>query len=135
MVDSERPAPTRRTAADLDRLGDRGTARHPRGWRSGRRRRDRDCQKRAGRIGSVPGTLVAHVEVHDPRAYEALLRSGSVGLGASYIAGWWDADDLTAFLRALFGRTRPLLDLMDRLGRAVGERARRPGAAGCAGPR
>jgi cyclopropane-fatty-acyl-phospholipid synthase len=60
------------------------------------------------------------VEVHDPRAYEALLRSGSVGLGASYVAGWWDADDLTPFLRALFGRMRPVLDLMDRLGRAAG---------------
>ena len=74
---------------------------------------------RAHRLGT--GDPVARVEVHDPRAYEALLRSGSVGLGASYIAGWWDVDDLTAFLRELFRRMRPLLDRMDRLGRAVGE--------------
>jgi cyclopropane-fatty-acyl-phospholipid synthase len=61
------------------------------------------------------------VNVHDPRAYEALLRSGSVGLGASYVAGWWDADDLTAFLQALFCRMRPLLTWMDRLGQAVAD--------------
>ena len=74
---------------------------------------------RTHRLGT--GDPVARVEVHDPRAYEALLRSGSVGLGASYIAGWWDADDLTAFLREMFSRMRPLLNWMDRLGRAVGE--------------
>jgi len=55
---------------------------------------------RSHRLGT--GDPVARVEVHDPRAYEALLRSGSVGLGASYVAGWWDVDDLTAFLRELF---------------------------------
>ena len=64
---------------------------------------------------------MARVEVHDPRVYEALLRSGSVGLGASYTAGWWDADDLTAFLRAMFSRMRPLLNRLDRLGQAVGD--------------
>ncbi len=42
------------------------------------------------------GEPMARVTVHDRRAYGALLRSGSVGLGASYVAGWWDADDLTA---------------------------------------
>ena len=74
---------------------------------------------RTHRLGS--GAPVARVEVHDPRAYEALLRSGSVGLGTSYTAGWWDADDLTAFLRAMFGRVRPLLSRLDRLGQAVGD--------------
>jgi len=34
---------------------------------------------RTHRLGT--GDPVARVEVHDPRAYEALLRSGSVGLG------------------------------------------------------
>ena len=74
---------------------------------------------RTHRLGT--GDLVARVNVHDPRAYEALLRSGSVGLGASYVAGWWDADDLTAFLQALFCRMRPLLTWMDRLGQAVAD--------------
>ncbi len=74
---------------------------------------------RTYRLGT--GDIVARVNVHDPRAYEALLRSGSVGLGASYVAGWWDADDLTGFLQALFCRMRPLLTWMDRLGRAVAD--------------
>ena len=74
---------------------------------------------RTRRLGTGPP--VARVVVHNPRVYEALLRSGSVGLGTSYTAGWWDADDLTAFLRAMFGRMRPLLDRLDRLGQAVGD--------------
>ena len=47
------------------------------------------------------GEPVARVTVHDPRTYGALLRSGSVGLGRTYVAGWWDADDLTAVVRLL----------------------------------
>ena len=43
--------------------------------------------------------------------------SGSVGLGTSYVAGWWDADDLTALVRALFRRTRRVRERLDRLGR------------------
>ncbi len=58
--------------------------------------------------------------VHDRRAYDALLRSGSVGLGTSYVSGWWDADDLTALVRALARHTRPLRERLDRLGRASG---------------
>ncbi len=60
---------------------------------------------------------MVRVTVHDPRAYGALLRSGSVGLGSSYIAGWWDADDLTALVQILLRRTRPLRARLDGLGR------------------
>ena len=63
---------------------------------------------------------MARVTVHDPRAYAALLRSGSVGLGASYVAGWWDADDLTALVQVLFRRTGPLRARLDELGHAAG---------------
>lgn len=63
------------------------------------------------------GEPVASVMVHDPRAYGALLFSGSVGLGASYVAGWWDTDDLTTFVRALSRHTRPLRECLDRVGR------------------
>ena len=63
------------------------------------------------------GEPMARVTVHDPRAYGALLRSASVGLGTSYVAGWWDTDDLTSLVRALSRDTRPLRERLDRLGR------------------
>ena len=51
---------------------------------------------------------MARVTVHDRRAYGALLRSASVGLGTSYVAGWWDTEDLTGLVRALLRDTSPL---------------------------
>ena len=66
------------------------------------------------------GEPLARVTVHDRRAYGALLRSASVGLGRSYVAGWWDTDDLTGLVRALVRDTRPLRERLDRLGRAWG---------------
>jgi len=66
------------------------------------------------------GEPMASVTVHDRRAYGALLRSASVGLGTSYVAGWWDTDDLTSLVRALSRDTRPLRERLDRLGRAWG---------------
>jgi cyclopropane-fatty-acyl-phospholipid synthase len=50
---------------------------------------------------SRPDEPVAQVTVADPRTYAALLRRGSVGLGQSYVEGWWDCDDLTALVRIL----------------------------------
>ena len=64
------------------------------------------------------GEPMARVTVHDRRAFAALLRSGSVGLGTSYVAGWWDADDLIGLVRALSRQTRPLRERLDWLGRA-----------------
>ena len=73
---------------------------------------------RTRRLGR--GEVAARVTVHDRRVYRALLRSGSVGLGSSYVAGWWDTDDLTAVVAVLLRRTRPLRHRLDRLGRAIG---------------
>jgi cyclopropane-fatty-acyl-phospholipid synthase len=75
----------------------------------------------SGRTTSLgSGDPVANVAVHDARTYGALLRSGSVGLGSSYIAGWWDADDLTALVRVLLRDTATMRRGMDALGRFAG---------------
>jgi cyclopropane-fatty-acyl-phospholipid synthase len=86
---------------------------------AGGRRRDGTIEiAEAGstrRVGG--GEPVARVTVRDPRAYGALLRSGSVGLGTSYVAGWWDADDLTVLVQVLFRWTRRWRARLDGLGR------------------
>ncbi|HEU5398590.1 MAG TPA: cyclopropane fatty acyl phospholipid synthase [Gammaproteobacteria bacterium] len=38
------------------------------------------------------------LEVHDPRFYRRVLAHGSMGLGESYMEGWWDAEDLDGLL-------------------------------------
>ena len=37
-------------------------------------------------------------QVHDPRFYEKVLRHGSLGLGESYVDGWWDAKHVDEFI-------------------------------------
>jgi cyclopropane-fatty-acyl-phospholipid synthase len=71
---------------------------------------------------TAPGAdeLTAHVQVHDPRTYRAVLTGGSVGLGRSYLEGWWDVDDLTAFLRLLNRATRRYDPARSGLSRAFG---------------
>lgn len=64
------------------------------------------------------GDLSARVTVSDAAAFSAILRSGSVGLGASYVAGWWECDDLTTLVRILYRFTHPMRARLDRLGRA-----------------
>lgn len=63
------------------------------------------------------GALLAHVEVHDPRAYQALLRRGSLGLGLGYLEGWWDCDDLVALVRILVRSRGRLGRFQDEAGR------------------
>jgi len=63
------------------------------------------------------GEPVVHVVVHDERAWSSLLRGGSVGLGAGYVEGWWDADDLTDLVRILLVNTGTIRSALDGLGR------------------
>jgi len=37
------------------------------------------------------------IKVHDDRFYKKVLAQGSIGLGESYMDGWWDADELDQF--------------------------------------
>ncbi|AKC85468.1 cyclopropane fatty acyl phospholipid synthase [Pseudoxanthomonas suwonensis] len=54
-------------------------------------------------------------QVHDQRLYARLLAQGSLGLGESYMDGWWDVRSLDAFL------TRLLQARLDRRVRGLAE--------------
>jgi cyclopropane-fatty-acyl-phospholipid synthase len=68
-------------------------------------------------FGTAP--TLTRVTVHDPRTYERVVRHGSVGFGESYADGWWDADDLTAFLRVILRGLRPGHARRDRFHRRI----------------
>jgi cyclopropane-fatty-acyl-phospholipid synthase len=51
--------------------------------------------ERAGII--VDGPNPWDIQVHDQRFWGRLLAEGTLGLGESYMDGWWDADDLAEF--------------------------------------
>ena len=51
------------------------------------------------RAGITIGPLAeADVTIHDERLFARLLRDGTLGLGESYMDGWWDAEPLDALL-------------------------------------
>jgi cyclopropane-fatty-acyl-phospholipid synthase len=64
----------------------------------------------------VEGGRPWDIKVLDPRFYARFVGGGSLGLGGSYVDGWWDCDSLDQFFHRL------LLARLD-------ERARRPGQA------
>lgn len=47
------------------------------------------------------------VRVREPAAFREVVKRGSVGLGRTYAAGWWEADDLVSVLRLLTRRVAP----------------------------
>jgi cyclopropane-fatty-acyl-phospholipid synthase len=59
------------------------------------------------------------VTVHDVRTYSALVKSGSVGFGESYTEGWWQVEDLTAFIQFVIRNMDPLLHTLDVVARAL----------------
>ena len=69
---------------------------------------------------SGTGDPDATVVVHDHRTWPALLHRGSRGLAESYIAGWWDTDDLTAVVRVALRRTTGLRQSLDTMARRSG---------------
>jgi cyclopropane-fatty-acyl-phospholipid synthase len=48
------------------------------------------------------GSPEVRLVVQDSRAFASVLRHGNLGLGASYINGWWNCDDLTELLQILW---------------------------------
>ena len=62
---------------------------------------------------SINGPQPYDIQVHDERLYDRVLSSGSLGLGESYMDGWWDATDLPAFFHKVISaqldrKVRPL---------------------------
>jgi len=60
-----------------------------------------------------------HVHVHHPGTYSALLRHGSVGLGHSYMDGWWDTESLTDLVRILVRNRGAFGAARDRVGQTL----------------
>jgi cyclopropane-fatty-acyl-phospholipid synthase len=61
----------------------------------------------------------ARVRVHHLGTYRELLRHGSVGLGRSYVDGWWESDDLTDLVRILVHNRGRLGRASDRGGEVL----------------
>ena len=59
----------------------------------------------AGAGVSVNGTMPWDIQVHNDRLYQRLLSESALGLGESYMDGWWDCEGLDEFInRILRGR-------------------------------
>ena len=69
---------------------------------------------RTHEFGDPADGLRASVTVHSPQVWPALL-SGSLGLGRSYAAGWWDTDDLVALTRICARSFGPLDEVRRRI--------------------
>lgn len=76
--------------------------------------------ERGGSWSAGPGDQPVTVDVHDRRAYRALVRGGSTGLAESYRQGWWDCDDLTGLVRLVLVNLEKVLDAADRAGTTFG---------------
>ena len=75
-----------------------------------------------------PDGLNASIEIHNPRAWKAVLTEGSIGLGRGYIEGWWTTDDLTTLVQVLVRNLGELDDLRNRISKRthpVTDRVRR----------
>ncbi|MNJ96727.1 Cyclopropane-fatty-acyl-phospholipid synthase [compost metagenome] len=51
--------------------------------------------RRAGIV--VNGKARSDIQVHNSKFYSRVLAQGSLGLGESYMEGWWDCEDLSQF--------------------------------------
>ncbi|MEX1258515.1 MAG: cyclopropane fatty acyl phospholipid synthase [Gemmatimonadota bacterium] len=59
-------------------------------------------QKRLLEAGvQVNGTAAHDPQVADARFYRRVLRDGSLGLGESYVEGWWETDAIDAFIHRI----------------------------------
>ena len=81
--------------------------------------------------GQAKGTgaaIVATVNIRDERAWTAIAREGSIGLGRGYIEGWWHSDEPTDVVRILIRNLHGMDDFRNRLNQVtgrIGDTARR----------
>ena len=67
---------------------------------SGYKQRATEILKAAGI--TINGSAPHDMQVHDDRVYRRVFADGTLGLGESYMDGWWDAEDLPAlFLKVM----------------------------------
>jgi cyclopropane-fatty-acyl-phospholipid synthase len=52
----------------------------------------------------INGSRPWDIQVHNPRLYSRILAKGSLGLGESYMDGWWDCKDLDQFFYKILRR-------------------------------
>lgn len=74
---------------------------------------------------TIDGSPPHDLRVHDDRFYRRVLRNGSLGLGESYVDGWWDTDAADETIRRVLqagirerasgGVRAVLLSLLSRL--------------------
>ena len=50
----------------------------------------------------VGGSQPWDIRIHNPATYQRIMLKRSLGLGESYMDGWWDCDDLEGFFYRLF---------------------------------
>jgi len=66
-----------------------------------------------GRAGvTVNGDAPWDIQIHDTRVYARVLRDGTLGVGESYVDGWWDSPALDQMLQRVIG-ARVDLELRD----------------------
>ena len=65
---------------------------------------------------SVGGNLPGDITVHDDHFYDRVIAEGSLGLGESYMDGWWDCDRLDVFFaKTLRARLDELVRSKDQI--------------------
>ncbi|MEM7273437.1 MAG: cyclopropane-fatty-acyl-phospholipid synthase family protein [Actinomycetota bacterium] len=66
------------------------------------------------------GTIEATIEILDPRAWTAVVREGSIGLGRGFIEGWWRSDRPTDVVRVLIRNLHTVDEVRNRINRVTG---------------
>lgn len=51
----------------------------------------------------VNGSRPGDIQVHNPKTFQRILADGSLGLGESYMKGWWDCDRIDVFFEKILG--------------------------------